>query len=337
MEYFNKKQPSIFIIAVFSILFFLIALPTSLLAGMDNGSVQQNRKKFSFEFYGGFGSLDPSDLNLFVDADNSYQNFVYDSYFDYLESGNMIESWAKSSTGNRGKIKNSFPFGIRLRYEALDFLAVSIGFEYIQKKYSDNLFFQYNRDEFYDEEYIEELNYDPYGLSVEAYLPSLGIHIFKQFGEKVTAEAYVLGGVLLAECAYTSSWDYTWFIQGEGYMWLTYQSSGLLEYEGSGTGISVETGGRISLPVSRTLGFFVEGGYAHQMVSSISGSGREINGEYSETWEGDWKIKTEKLTAVWGTLDIKAPTNYQTGGDGFEDFKLDLSGFRLRIGFSFVF
>lgn len=147
----------------------------------------------------------------------------------------------------------------------------------------------------------------------------------------------MLGGVLFAECDYTSSWDYTWFIQGQGYTWLTYQSSGLLEYEGSGTGMSVEAGERISLPVFNKIGFFVEGGYAHQVVSSIAGSGREINGEYTEEWEGGWKIKTETLTSVWGTIDIKAPTTYQTSGDGFEDFKLDLSGFRLRIGFSFVF
>ena len=337
MKYFNKSQCFCSILVFSGALLLWLGLAASAQAGTNREDGNQSRKRFSLELNVGYGSLNPSDLNLFVAADNSYQNFVYDRYFDYLESGNMIESWTKSETGPRRKIKNMLPFGIRLRYEALDFLAFSIGFQYLHKKYSDDLFFQYNRDEFYDEEYIEELNYDPYGLSVEAYLPSLGLHIFKRFGEKITAEAYVMGGVLFAECAYNSEWNYTWFIQGQGYTWLTYQSSGMLEYEGSGTGISVEAGGRISLPVSRTLGFFAEGGYAHQAVTSISGSGREINGEFMETWEGDWKIKTETLTSVWGTIDIKVPTNYQTSSDGFEDFKLDLSGFRLRIGFSIGF
>ena len=337
MKNSTKKQRFYSIRAVVGVMCLWLVLPTSLQAGIAGEIGNQNQKKFSLEIFGGYGSLNPSDLNLFVDADNSYQDFVYDRYFDYLESGNMIESWIKSETENRKKIKNLFPFGIRLRYKTLDFLAVSLGFEYLQKQYSDTLAFQYNREELYDEEYLEELNFDPYGLSIEAYLLSVGIHIFKQFREIVTAEAYLLGGMLFAECAYTSSWNYTWFIQGQGYKWLTYQSSGHLEYEGSGIGTSVEAGGRISLPVSRTLGFFVEGGYAYQMVSSLSGSGREVNGEYNESWEGDWKIKTETLTSVWGTTEIKAPTNYQVGGDGFEDFKLDLSGFRLRIGFSFLF
>ncbi|MBN2245194.1 MAG: hypothetical protein JW755_05050 [Candidatus Aminicenantes bacterium] len=337
MKYSNNKQHFYSILSVTGFLCLWLVLSSTLQAGTDKKTGNNIRKRFSLEFFGGYGSLNPLDLNLFVGSDSSYQNFVYDSYFDYLESSHMIESWTKSATGSRRKIKYLLPFGIRLRYEALDFLAFSFGFQYLHKKNSDDIFFQYNRDVFYDEEYIEELDYNPYGLSVSAYLPTIGFHVFKQFGEKVTAEVYALGGVLLAECAYTSSWDYTWFIQGQGYTWLTYQSSGLLEYEGSGTGMSVEAGGRISLPVFNQIGFFVEGGYAYQVVSSIAGSGREINGGYTEEWEGDWKIKTETLQSVWGTIEIKSPTNYQTGGDGFEDFKLDLSGFRLRIGFSFFF
>lgn len=337
MKTSTKKQRFYSIWAVVGVICSWLVLPAYLQAGIAGEIGNQNQKKFSLELFAGYGSLNPSDLNLFVDADNLYQNFVYDSYFDYLVSSQMIESWTKSETGNRRKIKHTFPFGIRLRYKALDFLAFSLGFQYIQKQNSDNLFLQYNREELYDEEYVEELNFDPYGLSVEAYLPTIGIHMFKQFWDELTAEAYVLGGVIFAECSYTSDWDYAWTIQGQGYSWLTYQSSGLIEYEGSGYGMSVEAGGRVSLPVFSTLGFFVEGGYAYQSVKSLSGSGIEINGEYNENWEGDWKIKNETLTSVWGTLDIQAPTNYQTNEEGFEDFKLDLSGFRIRVGLSFFF
>lgn len=323
--------------AVVLILALWLPLPGPALTKSINEENNKNRGKFSLEIFGGYGLLNPSDLNRSVDADNRYQNFVYDAYFDYLLSKNSIEGWTKDDTGKRKKIKNVLPFGMRARYRVMNFLAVSIGFQYFQRNSSQNLDFSYNRDVFYGEEYIEELSYEPYGLSVKAYWPTVGIHLFKHFGQKMTGEAYVLGGPLFARCSYNSDWTYKWYIQGPGYTWPTFESEGLLEQKGSGTGIAMEAGGRIGFPFIRSLVFFLDGGYAFQKVSSLSGSGKEINGGKTETWKGTWKTKPETLSTVWGTLDIKTPTNYRTNGEGFEDFELDLSGFRIKLGFSWVF
>ncbi|MBN1272921.1 MAG: hypothetical protein JXB26_11695 [Candidatus Aminicenantes bacterium] len=337
MKRLDIKQQNVLVAAFLVILGAWLALPGYVQANTEKRGSNSIRGRFSLEILGGYGMSNPSDLNRFVDADNSYQNFVYDDYFDYLLSKGSIEGWTKNNIGERKKIKNVLPLGIRVRYGLFDFLAVSIGFQYYQRNHSDDLTFQYNRDEFYDEEYIEDLFYKPYGLSVKAYLPTVGLHVYKHIGQNLTAEAYVFGGPLFAECSYSSDWAYNWYIQGPGYTWLTYESEGFLEYDGSGTGISVEAGGRIGFQLSRRLGFFLEGGYAYQTVSSLSGSGKEINDGLTETWEGEWKTKPEMLTAVWGTLNIKVPTNYQTNREGLENFKLDLSGFRIKVGISWLF
>jgi hypothetical protein len=295
------------------------------------------QKRFRIELFSGFALLNPSDLNLFVDYDNRFQEFTYDTYLDYLRNNGLIQSWSKNIEGERKRIKNALPFGIRFRYNVLDFLAVSIGFEYFQRNHSENLIFNYTRDELNNEYYAETLSFSPYEISVRAYQPSIGIHIFKRIGRLLTAEGFASGGPIFTKFRYESAWNYTWVILGPDYAWRTYESNGLLEEDGTGTGISLEVGGRLSLPVFPKLDAFLEGGYTYRVVKSLSGSGQEAQVENRETWNGEWGIMTETFTAPWGSLDLRFPTNRQTPGGKVEDFSLDLSGFRMRIGFSWRF
>jgi hypothetical protein len=316
---------------------FWIILPTPLKASTETTAETLGRRRFRIELFSGFALLNSSDLNLFVDCDNRVQEFNYDIYFDYLRHNSLIQSWSKSTEGERKKIKNALPFGIRVRYTILDFLAVSIGFEYLERHHSNNLDFRYTRDEFSNEYYIETLSFSPYGLSVRAYQPSVGIHIFKRLSRFLTAEGFASGGPLFTKFTYESAWNYLWIIEGPGYSWETYESNGLLEGDGTGTGISLEAGGRLSVPVLRKLEVFLEGGYTYQVVKSLSGSGREVQAENTETWNGEWGVMTETLAAPWGTLNLRFPTNHQMHGAEIEDFSLDLSGFRIRVGLSLEF
>jgi len=316
---------------------FWIVVPTALQAGTETTDEILSHRRFRIELFSGLALLNPSDLNLFVDYDNRFQDFTYDTYLDYLRDNDLIQSWSKNTEGERKKIKNALPFGIRFRYNVLDFLAVSIGFEYFQRHHSDNLEFSYTRDELNDEYYNETLSFSPYGLSVKGYQPFVGIHIFKRLGQFLTAEGFASGGPLFAKFTYESAWNYLWIIQGPDYTWRTYESNGLLEEDGTGTGISLEAGGRLSIPVFRKLEVFLEGGYTYQVVKNLSGSGREVQVENTETWDGEWGTMAETFTAPWGTLDLRFPTNRRMLGGEIEDFSLDLSGFRIRIGFSLGF
>lgn len=301
------------------------------------GAEAGKRGQIRLELLGGFSFLNPTDMNQFVDYDKSVQEFTYDSYFDYLRNHNVIQSWNKDAEGERKKIKNALPFGLRIRYSILDFLDVSVGFQFMQRRSSESLNFLYTRNESTTTQYLESLAITPYELDVKAYYPSLGIHFHKQIGRILKAEAFFAGGPLFGECSYESQWNYTWTIQGPGYSWETYKSEGLLSEDGSGTGISLELGGRFGIPLHRKIDIFLEAGYAYQVVTSLSGSGLERQGESTETWEGRWGMKSETITTSWGSRHLFYPTNDGKEGTGMGDFRLDLSGFRARIGVFLTF
>jgi len=312
-----------------------LALPEALLA-VDNEKAG-GRGRFRLDLYGGLSLLNPGDMNQIVDYDTSVREFTYDAYFDYLRANGMILSWNEDGNGAGRKIRHAFPFGIRVRYALLDFFALSVGFEFLRRGPNDSLHVQYTRHETAAETYLETLDTSPYRLETRAYWPSVGIHFFKRFGKALDAEAFAAGGPLFAACSYESHRTYTWTIQGQGYAWETFKSEDLLAEDGSGIGISLEVGGRLSLPVRRGIDVFLESGYAYQMVKSLSGEGSEIKGETEKTWEGKWRVKSETMTTPWGTRTLRFPTNYETGGPGTGDFRLDLSGFRIRIGASLGF
>ena len=330
---FHKRRWASFVLAAAAFLTWILSVwPVALWAGQRAEAGERGRVRL--EIYAGFSLLNPTDMNQFVDYDRSIQEFSYDAYFDYLRSNNMIRSWGKNTEGERKKIGNALPFGIRFRYGLLDYLDISVGFQYTRRAPSESLNFLYTRNETAATRYLESLNIAPYKMEVRAYYPSLGVHFHKRFGRNLKAEGFFIGGILFADCSYESQWNYTWTIQGLGYSWEAYKSEGLLSEEGSGTGITLELGGRFGIPVHRKIDIFLEAGYAYQAIKSLSGSGFEIHGEDMETWDGRWGMKSETMTTPWGTRRFFYPTNRETGGNGIEDFQLNLSGFRLRIGLS---
>jgi hypothetical protein len=343
MKILNTKNNILDFIRMIAVLIFLsfFALsPMHILA--DNPSYDQasSHKKFQIELYGGFTTLNPSDLNLFVSYDNGIQTFSYDAYLDYLQTNTLIQSWTKSQDKERQKIKNAFPLGARLKYHLNRTIAVSLGIKYLTSKHESDIELQYTRTNFDNEQHRESLAYSPYFLSTKAYVPLLGIHIMKKIKNALTIEGYLAGGPMFVECQYLSDWNYEWWIQGTHYNWLTFQSSGLLEKKGNGTGIALDLGGRLAYPLFKGLGIFLEGGYAYQKAKNISGDGREVRDDRSETWNGRWSIRRENISAPWGELVLDLPTNYWPNDSNAgkpKDFELDLSGFQLRLGLSFQF
>jgi len=343
MKILNTKNNILDLIRLTAVLILLSLLalsPMHILAdNPDNGQVSSH-KRFQIEFYGGYTTLNPSDLNLFVSYDNGIQTFFYDAYLDYLQTNNKIQSWTKSQDRERQKIKNAFPLGARLKYHLNYTIAVSLGIKYLTSKHESDIKLQYTRTDFYNEQYRENLVYFPYFFSTKAYVPLLGIHIMKKIKNALTLEGYLAGGPMFVECQYLSDWNYEWWIQGTNYNWLTFRSSGMLEEKGSGTGIALDVGGRLAYPLFKGLGIFLEGGYAYQVAKNISGDGREVRDDSSETWEGRWSIRREEIRTPWGDLELELPTNYwptNSDSEKLRDFELDLSGFQLRLGLSFRF
>lgn len=297
-------------------------------------------KKFQVELYGGIMFLKPSDLNLFLSHDRRMQEFSFDSYFDHLVATEQIESWTQNQEGEWKEIRRSYPIGGRLKYYLSETIAFSVGFKYMSSKHTSELEFQYSRNELSDEQYNESIRYSPYSLSAKAYIPTLGFHIAKKMKNVLVLEGFITGGPIFAECQYLSEWSYEWVTEGPDYRYVTYNNSGTLEEEGSGTGIALELGGRFSYPIIKSFDIFLEASYAYQGVKSISGTGREERDGRTETWDGTWAIKSETVTTAWGQFGTEFPTNYwpnDSEEDKVRDFELDLSGFQLKLGLSFRF
>ncbi len=336
----NSIQDFIRLTAVLTLLSLLALSPMHILAEILDNDQARSHKKFQIEFYGGYTTLNPSDLNLFVSYDNGIQTFSYDAYLDYLQTNNQIQSWTKSQDQERQKIKNAFPLGARLKYHLNTTIAVSLGFKYLTSTHESDIELQYTRTDFDNEQYRENLLYSPYLLSTRAYIPLLGIHMMKKIKNALTMEGYLAGGPMYVECRFLSDWNYEWWIQGTNYNWLTFQSSGMLEEKGSGTGIAMDVGGRVGYPLFKGLGIFLEGGYAYQVAKNISGDGIEVRDDSTETWSGRWGIRRENISAPWGDLVLDLPNNYwPTNSDSkkLREFELDLSGFQLRLGLSLRF
>ena len=303
----------------------------------DASKPGQDFPRFRLELAAGNAWLNPSGLNLLAESDDQYQEFSYEAYYNYLVQNGLLRSWNTVISSERHRIKTALLPGFRLKYYLFDFLAVSAGFQYLRGGGSQELTNTYYRNELSNERYVETLTAAPYQLSMEAALASIGLHFSKKIGRSMTAEGFLAAGILWASCRYQSSWTYTWVIQGPGYNWTPYDSAGLLEMDGSGSNFFWETGVRIDIPVGGAFRAFLEGGYAHQAIDSISGGGRELQGQSSESWEGEWQVQKETVTTPWGTLDLRTPSNRQREDVETENFRLDLSGFRLRLGLSFAF
>lgn len=297
-------------------------------------------KKLQVELYGGINFLDPSDLNLFVSHDNRMQNFFYDSYFNHLVAIGQIQSWSKNQGEERREIRQSYPIGGRIKYYLSESVALSVGFKYMSGQQSQDLSFQYFRHELSGERYNESITYLPFSLSAKAYVPALGLHIQKILKNALVLEGFVSGGPLFAQCLYFTEWSYEWVTEGSNYSYITYSTTGILEEKGSGTGIALDLGARLSYPIIRSLAIFAEASYAFQAVKSISGPGREERDGRSLTWDGTWSIKSETAAAPWGELETEFPTSHWPNNseeNKVKGFELDLSGFQLRLGVSLRF
>lgn len=314
----------------------LIVFFTLLFAGQGWAFETEGSKKIQLELFVDGATFNPADLNLLVDCDNEIQMFFYDSQFTHLTNSNQIRYWSKSKVGKRKKLTYALPVGLRLKYFLSRSLAVSFGMKYLSRDETHSLVFSYVQNRYYGVRFIEQEEYSPYSLSAEGLSAVLGLHLIKNLSDHISLEGYVGGGPLFARCSYLSRWKDSWVIQEMHTTLPANIREGLLEQQGKGTGIAVELGMRMNNQLNKWLGIFVAAGYSYQKVRHLSGSGREVIGQNSQDWIGEWGIKRETIISPWGSLTLEFPTNYWPSGDNrMRGFVLDMSGFQVRLGLFF--
>ena len=113
--------------------------------------------------------------------------------------------------------------------------------------------------------------------------------------------------------------------------------------EGKGTGLALDAGLQMNIKLIKRIHLLLEGGYAFQYAGNLSGPGSSVSGyddsnsngfTESTVWEGPWAMAEGFLDQEWGNVNFSYPTN-QYGTEGLSDFRLDLSGFQIRLGISF--
>ncbi len=311
-------------------------LPQSILVD-ESG---RKRDRWRIEIFGGFSRINPRDLNLRATFDDMYSTFYADDYFKYQVDQGEIVAFVKTNEGKANFLRHSIPVGVRLRYGISHWLDLSFGFTYFKgsRESSFKNWFEVNENGgpavLFTEEFLN------YMLSAKGYIPSIGIHLGKRITSSLRLEGFLTGGPLFAECVYGMNWSSGWPVSDSTGDFGNLKE-GFLEERGSGTGLAVQAGAKLDFDFARRYGLLVEGGYAYQTVSSVSGPGTRSVTSHRDSWEGDWAMKQDIKVQPWGTARFLWPSN---GWNLFEgtwwrarDFELDLSGFQLRIGIYYRF
>ena len=297
--------------------------------------------RWRIEMYGGFSGVNPADLNLRATFDDMYDTFYGEDYFRYLVNQGKIETFVKTNDGGKAHLlRHSIPVGIRLRYGITDWFDLSFGFSYFTSARESSYKNQFEVFEIagspalYSEEFLS------YTLSAKGYIPSIGIHLGKRITSFLRLEGFLTGGPLFAECSYYLDWSSGWPVVDASGDFGNLRE-GFLEEKGNGTGLALQVGAKLDFDFAKQYGLYVEGGYAYQTVSEVSGPGIRSMTSHRETWEGDWGIKQDVRIMPWGTAQFLWPSNGWNLAQGTwwraRDFELDLSGFQVRLGIYFRF
>lgn len=326
-----------------------LAVPSRAQDGRENES--SARRGITLEFWGGLARLDPRDLNLRADFDRAYVEYFFRRKFDFLRawrSGSYAYVQTAASTIGFPAITGATPVGFRVRLGLDRAWSLSLGLDFLSRTattyYSaaytitdldpDNVEFNASQRQLVD--------FPQWKLAVRGWTPTAAVHARLRPGGRIRFEGYAGAGLLFARCASTREYALK-TVEPDGFWEL---NDYLEEMQGSGTGVNLEVGVRTVLPLSARIGAFVEGGYAYRIVPKVSGSysylrhHEDSNAAPFETRsaveDGIWRVQTGTYNNYWGQWNTSWPTIRppdQTAGT--DPFRLDLSGFQVRLGLSF--
>ena len=286
--------------------------------------------------------------NLLPAYNEKILNFYYRDKYNFYKSkyGDSYHILNESNTGQFKKIKQAFPFGIRLKYYLSPTIAISIGYKYVRGKQTSHVTSHYETRSTvadqatrygFNDSLTREIS--PHTISVEGYAPMVGFHVIPLPNRRLTFEGFIGFGLWTGKCSYllkrtdkyADYYDY-WHEKVNRY-----------EINGKGKGKVADVGARLNIKIIKHIGFFLEGVYSYQIATDLKGSGKienwnkDSNSEevydLEVSWQGYWGMNELDIYRDWGHLQVKNPTtNWRKTESAVKNFKLDLSGFQMRIG-----
>lgn len=289
-----------------------------------------------FEFFYGYSFISPSDLNLNSVYNNRYFNYYYNLYRDNYNNVNC-RATSSGINGEFKELKKNSIFGGRIKYyfpsnTKRSKWAVSLSFKYLYGISDSSAELEYKFDDFFSGEYTNTRKIDPFRLYIKGYVPQMGIHYTILDNNSISLETFFSAGKIFASCG---SFEQYYFKRTENTDYI-YELEIILDNDGKGRGLSLETGLKLEANLFKSIGIFIEGGYSYQKISKVHGnamykrSAKDNNTDgYIEqyNWSEDWVIQEY-------SLGKRHEVYHGPDQDSLTDFTLDLSGFYIRIGLS---
>jgi hypothetical protein len=317
--------------------------------GRDDG-VPGKTPRFSLELYGGFVAMRPADLNLLADYYNAYPLFFYTGQYDYMHSIYAERfTYSASRSGDEGlrPIRGGLPWGVRLRYALSRILSLCLSLEYLEENRSSGTRIDYQIDD-HSQGAIQtsprslEASYDGFFLGAAAWIPQAGLHLAMPLGRNWRAGGSLSAGPLLARCRGVAQ-TRTKYLYANGY-WS--ENFYLLDMKGSGLGLAVDLSAEIGRRITRSLSLFLAAGYGWRLAANVTGPGhdqrlaRDLNATQDlveNSWDGRWRVRNIPYLWNGAAFDQALCGNGFSDSEANENFVLDLSGFQVKVGFSWAF
>lgn len=275
--------------------------------------------KFQLEFSTGIVIKNPRDINLFPKNEINYFNFYYDQIYT-----------TKSESGSLKEIRGINNFSTRLKYLLTNKLSISLGIQYLFKNQSSGYSVDYRS----NLGWIDHLDYSTFQIKVQGLTPNIGLHLNQGLSKKINLEASVSAGILLGKIQFNRIVDESISEIYNDYIYTFYTNRKSLEMKGSGNGISLSSSLKMKYSLFKKAGIYLEGGYSYTKIGKISGTTIERSGDFEDTYSGDWIIVKETANTDWGSNEFIYPTNHPDLINYRDrDFKIDLSGFFISLGF----
>jgi hypothetical protein len=302
-------------------------------------AAEEKIPRFQLEFFGYGTTLRESPLNKAVEFQSNRQSFYYGSYLTYLFQKSVLTSWKETVDGAWTGFETVFPLGARLKYNLSEHLMISLGAERLGAKATTSLSGTYVRT--YTDASTDQLSFEhkPFELSVTAWAPTLGVHVYQPAKDGWSAEGGVLVGPLFGKIVSESKWIERGaarsFSEAAPRLDPTRTSQGTTRMEGSGIGVCLEIEGRLSFFLTGNLGIFGGVNIGFRTIPKLTGPGREERDGVTTEWDGEWAIRRVVYERAWTTLTAEYPSNDWTTDPSAVrkgDFRLDLSGIWLGGG-----
>jgi hypothetical protein len=284
---------------------------------------------WQIEAFVGVAHVSPDDLNARVEYDTAW--------LDYLRTAQVNQQ----HEGALAELGDTIPFAARVMRRLGRHWSVGGGFSYSASRQTSSASSSYRytvvdpRAQEYQREFAQSLEVDPLVLDVRDYFPHGVLGYDVALGTRLRLGGALAAGWVVADCELTRSSTAL-----GGFYATDRRTESAMTGRGSGFAADALLTARLAL--AARLALLVEGGFAWHEVTTVTGASESTqriqDGEATEVEleqvaraDGRWVNQPASVQTASGTWRGTIPA---IGVDG-APFRLNLSGWQIRVGVSF--